>query len=430
MTAMKTELKDIGACARELAIELPADLVAAAIDSTAKRYGRSAKIEGFRPGKAPLRIVRARFRERILEDVGQALVAAAIDEAVAEHGIEPVAEPEIRGLAIDYGKPLTFTATLETLPDVDPGDYTAFTLRQPPAAVEDEAVEGTVHRLRQDRGRLEPITERAAGRGDVVTIDLERRLPDEPDADPERLQGVQVEIGNPANPPGFDDELEGSAAGDTRSFTVTHAPDDSVRRLAGRQAAYDVDVKEVNRLVLPALDDEFARAVGPFDDLNTLRAQVRTELEARAEREARAEARQDLLRQLAHRMTGDVPASLVARELERRAEQLVRRLAEENIDPRKAPIDWDQFREQQQPWAAEAVRAVLVLDEIARREAVEVTPEDVQQAIDRHARASGRTPQAARALIGQDDGIDRLETDLRREKAIALLMKRATIVSV
>ncbi|MYN68520.1 MAG: trigger factor [Acidobacteria bacterium] len=429
-TAMKSELKDVGACRKELAVEIPATTVDAAIERISRRYGRSVKVQGFRPGKVPARVVRARFHDQILRDVAQDLIPEAVDEAVAEHELQPVATPEIRDVEVDDGKPLTFTALIETVPEVDPGDYSAFTLRQTPVTVDAGTVEQAVERLRQGRAQLEPVTERPAERGDVLTIDLERRLPDQPDVAPEHLQGVRVEIGGDANPPGFDDELVGLEAGATRSFTVTHAENDAVRRLAGRQASYAIEVKNVQRPVPPDLDDEFARSIGKFDDLAALRAQVDADLRAQAEAEAHNEVRQDLLRQLANRVTVEVPEALIGRELDRRVEQVVRRLLEEQVDPRQARIDWDAFREQQRASATDAVRGTLVLDEIAGREAIEVTGADVDQEVERQAAMSGRTPQAVRALLEKDGGIGRLRAGLRREKAIALLMKRATIVSL
>ena len=429
-TAIKSDLRDIGACRKELTVEIPSATVDREIERISKRYGRSAKVQGFRPGKVPAGIVRTRFRDQILEDVAQKLIPGAVDDAVAEHDVEPVAAPEIRDVEVDDGKPLTFTALIETLPDIDPGDYTAFTLRQSPIQVDDEAVDRAIERLRQGRAHLEPVTERAAERGDILTIDLERRMPDEPGAAPERLQDVRVEIGSDANPPGFDDELVGLETGATRSFTVIHAENDAVRRLAGRRASYAIEVKDVQRPVLPDLGDEFARSIGKFEDLATLRGQVETDLRAQAELEGRNEVRQDLLRQLANRVTVEVPQALIARELDRRTEQVARRLLEEQVDPRQARIDWNAFREQQRASATDTVRGTLVLDEIADREAVEVTGDDVEREVERQAALSGRTPQAVRALIEKDDGIRRLTAGLRREKAIALLLKRATIVSV
>ena len=426
---MKTEIIDVSGCRKELAVEIPAETVDRAIDRLSNRYRRTAKLQGFRPGKAPARIVRARFRDRILHEVAEELVSKAVDEAIETRRIEPVATPDIRDVAVDEGKPLTFTARFETVPPIDPGDYTAFTLRQSPIAVDDAAIDGAIDRLRQEAAHLEPVEGRAAARGDVVTIDLERRLVDQPGSGaPERLESVRVEIGSEANPPGFDDELIGLEAGATRSFTITHAETDAVRRLAGRQASYAIEVTSLHRPLVPDRDDAFAQSVGEFGDLAALRARVEADLRARAAQEAQAEVREDLQRQLATRVTVEVPDALLAHELDRGVERVAHRLLEEQVDPRKAPVDWQAFRDQQRPGATAAVRSTLVLDEIAGREAIEVTGDDVNQEIARQATLGGRTEAAVRALIEKQGGVGRLRTGLRREKAIDFLMARATIV--
>lgn len=427
---MKSEVRDVGACRKELSVEIPAAAVDAEIDRLARRYGKSAKLPGFRPGKAPPRIVRARFRERILEDLARDLIPDAVDEALTEHAIEPVDAPRIRDVEVDEGRPLTFTALLETLPHIDPGDYSAFTLRGSPAALEPDAVERALERLRQARGRLDPVTGRGAERGDVLTIDCERRLAERPADAPERLRGVRVEVGADANPPRLDDELLGLEPGAERSFTLRHSADDEAGRLAGREVSYAVVVKTLQRPVFPDLDDDFARSLGKFDGLAGLRARVEADLRVEADAEARNEVRQDLLRQLAKRMTAEVPEALIAHEIDRRADQVRRSLAADGIDPRRTRIDWDAFRDAQREAAAEAVRGALVLDEIAGREAIEASGEEVDQEVERQARRAGRAPQAVRALIEKDGGLERLKAGLRRDKAVALLMERATIVSV
>lgn len=426
---MKTEIKDAGGCRKEMAVEVPADTVERAIDRLSNRYRRAAKLQGFRPGKAPARLVRARFRDQILREVAEDLVAKAVDEAIETRRIEPVATPEIREVVVDEGKPLTFTVRFETLPPIDPGDYAAFTLRQSATDVDEAAVDGAIDRLRQEAAQLEPVEGRGAERGDVATVDLERRLLSQPRAAaPERLQSVRIEIGSDANPPGFDDELIGLDIGARHSFTITHAETDAVRRLAGQQASYAVEVTGLHRPLVPDRDDAFARSVGDFDDLDALRTRVEADLRARAGQEAKAEVREDLLRQLANRVTVEVPDALIAQELDRRVERVARRLLEEQVDPRRAPVDWQAFREQQREGATAAVRSTLVLDEIADREAVEVTDDDVQQEIERQATLSGRTETAVRALLEKQGGVGRLRAGLRREKAIDFLMARATIV--
>lgn len=426
---MKTEVVDLGACRKQMMVEIPADRVDQAIDRLSNQYRRTAKLQGFRPGKAPARVIRNRFRDQILREVAEDLVRTAVDEAIDNDEIQPVGAPEIRDVEVDEGKPLTFTALFETLPSIDPGDYTAFTLRQSPVKVEDDAIDQAIERLRQSAGRLEPVDDRPAARGDIVTIDLDRRLADSAAGKgSEHLDGVRIEIGSDANPPGLDAELTGLTVGDTRSFTVTHAENDAVRRFAGREVAYDIKATALNQPVLPDVDDAFAQSVGDFANLAALRARVEEDLKAAAEQEARQEVRGDLLRQLANRVAVDVPTALVERELDRRIEQVAQRLAAEGVDPRQAPVDWRALREQQRAAATDAVRGTLMLDEIARRESIDVDDDDVNREIDRQAQLARRTPAAARALIEQQGGTGRLQAGLRREKTVDFLMSRATII--
>ena len=430
---MKTELLHVGGSRKELRVELPAEKVGRAIDRMSRRYGRSVKVSGFRPGKVPPAVVRKRFRDEILREVAEDLVSRAVDDALQEHDLAPVATPEIRDVEIDEGKPLTFTALLEIVPPVDPGSYDAFVLRQqPPAAVDDEAVDREIEQLRIRVARSETVEDRAAETGDTVALDLERRLRrgDGTESGPERHVDVTIEIGNPENPPGFDDHLRGVEAGATREFTLPMPPAEDAPDAPAAEAHYAVEVRGVHRRVLPELDDEFAKDLGDFDDLAALRGRIRSDLERQAQGEAMRGVRADLLRQLASRVTGDVPAALVAAEVERRVAHLVRQMLGQRIDPRRAKVDWDAFRDQQRDSATGVVRSALVLDEIARRESIDVSESDLEQEFGRQSAATGQSVPAVRAAIDKEDGRPQLVAGLRRENAIDFLMARATIVTV
>jgi trigger factor len=209
-----------------------------------------------------------------------------------------------------------------------------------------------------------------------------------------------------------------------------HFPGDyAVKEMANTDVTYKAQVKEIRRRVLPELDDEFAKDVGDFESLAALRDRVRTDMQADAEEHARQHLRNDLLKQLGQRITFELPPSLVDREIDRRLEEFARRLMDQNVDPRKAGIDWAQFREAQREGARDSVASVLVLDEIARRESLTVAPEDVDKEVERFAERSGRTPAAVRAQLEKDGGIARLTAGLRREKAVDLAMSRAKMTS-
>jgi trigger factor len=192
---------------------------------------------------------------------------------------------------------------------------------------------------------------------------------------------------------------------------------------------YRVTLKAIKQRVVPALDDEFAKDLGDIDSLAALRDRVRRDIEHEAARQADRDLRGDLLEQLAQRVPFPVPDALVEHELDRRVEELARRLYDQQVDPRKAGIDWNEVRTAQRDAATESVKATVVLDEIARREPVVVSDEELDQEIARFAERSGRPVPAVRAQMEKDNGAARLRGGMRREKTMDLLLANASITT-
>lgn len=423
---MKAEFTDVSDIRKRVAVEVPSAAVEREIERLAQRYRRSVRIPGFRPGKAPARLVRQRLRDQILEEAAQNLVPRIVGDLLRERDIQPVAAPDVQDVEIDEGRPLTFTATFETMPEVDAGDYHELTLRRTPVEVTDANIDEALEQLRQRAAREAPVEGRGVERGDVVTVDLERRVlrpassESGPPPAPERRSGARAEIGAADNPPGFDEHLAGLEVDGTARFTVTEP--------SGAEVEYDVRVTGIHERVLPELNDEFAQAVGTHESLEDLRAQAEADLRAHAGRETDRKLRDELLTQLAGRMAGDVPEALVNRELDRRLERLARELLAQRIDPGSTNIDWNALRESQRPAAVDTVKSALVLDAIAGREEIEATPAEVDKEIERLAERANRGAQAMRALLEKEDGIASLALGMRREKTIQHLLSHATIV--
>jgi len=432
---MKTEFADINETRKNVRVEIPTDIVNAEIDRVATDYSRKARIPGFRPGKAPARVIKHRFKDQILHDVAHDLIPRAVDDALREKGMEPVDTPDVRDVTIEEGQPLTFTASFDTVPPFDPGDLSAIALQRPAVAIDDAAVDGALQRLRDRAARHEPVEGRGVDDGDTVVLDLERyegrRFGSEAanlrPSTPDVHKDASIELGAKANPPGFDAQLLGLDVGATKSFDIHYPQDYPIGELANTDVSYTVTIKGIKRRVVPELDDEFAKDLGDFDTLDALKARVREDLEHEARHAAEREVRGDLMKQLAARVPFEVPASMVERELERRLEDFARRLIDQHIDPRQAGIDWSAFRESQRDVAREAVAAALALDEVTRREQLQVTEEEVEREVGRYAERTGRTPAAVRAALEKEGGLTRVAAGLRREKSIDFVMSRATI---
>jgi len=420
---MKTEIVDVNDTRKNLRVEIPQDVVDAEIDRITRDYSRKARIPGFRPGKAPSRVIKQRFKDQILHDVVHDLIPRAVDDALRERGVEAVDTPDIRDVTVDEGRPLTFTASFDTVPSFDPGDFTTITLTRTSSTVDEEAVEVAMQRLRERAARYDAVEGRGVDHGDTVTVDLTRIA----DGKPDTHENVSVELGAKANPPGFDEQLLGLEAGATKSFDIQYPADYTIAELAGTSVSYTVAVKSLKRRILPELDDEFAKDLGEFETLAALRARVREDLEHEARHAAERDMRADLMKQLAARVPFEVPPSLIDREIDRRLEEFAHRLMEQNIDPRQAGIDWNAFRESQRDVAREAVAGAIVLEEVARRETLEVTEEEIEREVSRYAERTGRTPAAVRARLVSEGGLSRVSAGLRREKSIDFLMARATL---
>jgi trigger factor len=427
---MKTEFIDVSETRKNLVVEIPSTVVDAEIEKVSKDYSRAARVPGFRPGKVPAKVVRQRFRDQILHDVAHGLIPRAVDEALRERGVEPVNTPDIRDVMVEEGQPMKFTATFETVPPIDPGDYSGITIRRRAVEVADAVVKDALSKLRERGARYEPIEGRGIELGDSVLMDLKRTAEGKPgeESHTDRHDNVTVEIGGPANPPGFDQQLTGLQTGDTKAFDVHYPPDYTIQELAGTTVEYDVNIKAIRKRIVPELDDEFAKDLGNFDSLDMLRTRVRGDLEHEAAHEAEREARADLLKQLASRVTFDVPSSLLDREIDRRVEEFVRRLIEQEIDPMRTNINWEEFRERQKEAASEAVRGALVLDEVARREKISATEEEVEAEVERYAERTGRTAAAVRARLEKEGGLARLYSGLRRERTMDFLLSKATVI--
>ena len=426
---MKSEITDVNETRRDLTIEVPSTVVDEAIGHAAAKLGKQARIPGFRPGKVPATVIRQRFKPQIMQDVAEHLVSKAVGDALVEKGVEPIGTPDIKDLVLEEGKPLTFKATFDVLPGFDPGDLSTIEATEPSRAVEDDVVNQSLERLRERNARYEAVESGAVAAGHTVVVALERRGTDK-DGKPgevEKHEQVNIELGAPSNPPGFDAEMIGMTPGSSKSFTITYPGDYAIAELAGGKVDYTVSLKEIKQRVVPVLDDELAKDLGDFASLEELRKRVREDLEHEAMHAAERQLRQDVMKQLASRLPFAVPASLVDREIDRRLEDFARRLMEQRIDPRQANIDWNAFRDGQRAPATESVGSAIVLDEIAKRETIAVSDEEIDAELQRYADQTGHTLASIKARLQKDGELGRIAAGLRREKAVTHVLAKAKI---
>ena len=420
---MKVEVEEIEPCKRRLVVEAPEAEVAAAWEAAFGRVQRQARLPGFRKGKVPRSLVRAHFAEEVRRAVAEQLVPDAYRRALDEVHLDPVEEPEVRDLHLEEGRPLRFVAEVEIKPTIVLGEYRGLKVVHTSGQVGDADVEAALHHLAERQATL-TTTAHPARLGDHVIVDYTL----EPEgAEPRSEQGYAFEVGGGRVLPEMDEAVLGLEAGAERSVTVRFPDQHSREELRGRTGQLALRIVEVKEKELPALDDDFARALGGHQTLAEVRETLRGSLEAERERQDRRALEEKLVDALLSSHDFTVPDSLVLREIAHRIGHARERLKSQGVDPDTLPWDYNQLTAELRPDAERSVRRALLLDAVAEKEDVAVDEGAVDTEIAGLAAESGRAPQAIRALLQRSGDLDGLRHRLRERKVLSFLVEHADI---
>jgi trigger factor len=421
---MKIEITDVSPVRKKMAVEAAPDEVAHERDVVLRRYARQVRIPGFRPGKAPLEVIRARFGREVDEDLKERLVARLYGEAIREKGLHPLGDPVLEDVSLEEGEPFRFRTTFEVLPEFTPKSHHGIEVRKPAVRVTDQDVGSALEEVRQAHTRFVTEEGRAAATGDVLVVDLEGR----PEGgEPFHRERVLMEVGASTNLPEFNDNLEGATAGSTREFTVRYPEKYEAENLAGRTVAYTVVIHEVKRREVPELDDEFAKDIGDFQSLDALRGKIREDLTARKRAEAEQAVRQATLDKVLLENPIALPDVLVQEEIRHRLEDIARMMVQQGVDPRNADVDWKALREKQENGARRTVHARLVLDAIARTEGLAVDDAALEERLRADAEKIGEAYVKLRARLEKQGALEALRNQILREKSLDFLTSVANI---
>jgi trigger factor len=423
---MKIDLTDHSPVKKSLAVELDADVVAKETAAVLKSYAAKAQIPGFRKGKAPVSVIRSRFGEEVREEVRERLVSRHFHEAVRERGLTPLGNPVLEEISDDEGGPMTFKASFEILPSIEVKGHEGIEVRRPSTRVSKADIDGALEELRESQAKLVAEEGREAVTGDVLIADIEG-TPEEGESF--KRERMMIEVGSADNMPGFNENLLGAKAGATLEFSVDFPKEHPVEAQAGKAVQYTIKVHEVKRRELPELDDEFAKDLGDFENLEALRTRIEEDLGARKEREADMAVRQSLLDKLLLENPMVLPNTLVEEEIRQRLEEMVRRMMMQGMDPEQMRLDWKELRKQQEEPARKSVHARLILDALAAEEKIEVGQEELEQRLRRDAEAIGEKFEKFRAQLEKRAGLEVLKNQMIREKSLDLLTSVANIQS-
>ncbi len=414
-------------CKRELTIEIPADIVERETGKVIKGFARMARVPGFRPGHAPDSMVRRRYHEEIKSEVVQTLVPRFFDTALKEHKWSVVGSPKFQEVNFEDRQPMTVKATFEIYPDFELGQYKGLEAEQDASSVSDAEVAEALEKLRESMGTFELAGDRASESGDYVSVSYSGSDATSPAGDPLEQREGMVHLGGKATQPAFTENLLGVKSGDIREFDVSYPEDNPRERLRGKTVHYRVEVQGVKQKVMPPLDDELAKSAGEFGTLDELRNKIRQDLTGRHEAKSKQAVERQLLDKLLEVHSFPVPERMVETQVQHKLEGLIAQFVRQGIDPRTEALDWRKLREEMTPEAEKDVRGSLILQKIADTEKIDVSDEEVDEAIRELAQESRETPAALKTRLTRDGDLDRLRLTRRTHKALDFIYANASI---
>jgi trigger factor len=409
-------------CKHALEITVPVADVEQETERAAVQIQGKARLPGFRPGKAPLSIVKTRFASDVRQEVLDALVPRFLQAAVEKDNLQLVGRPAITDLHFHSGEPLRFKAEFEVAPTLELGEYRGLTVTYNEPDVSDADVDARVEQIRDQKAQYVNEEPRALADGDYAVVSLESLGGV---AEKVSQDELMLKIGDEATMKEFSENLRGASPEDVRDFEVTYPEDYDRPALAGKNVKFRAVVKAVRRKELPDLNDEFAKDLGDFKTLEELRETIRKSIHQERQHRAQEEAKQQLIDKLVDAHEFPIPEAYVDRQIQINVENQLRSLAAQGVDPNQIKLDWEKVRESQKGRAVRDVKASLILDKIGERESIGPTQEEIDREVQKIARQQREAVAVTRAKLQKEGGIPRIAGHIRTDKTLSFLFEHA-----
>ncbi|WP_213422816.1 trigger factor [Bhargavaea massiliensis] len=412
-----------------LTFEVPAETFNKGLDQAFKKVVKQVNVPGFRKGKVPRKIFEQMFGvESLYQDAIDAVLPEAYTNAIDEAGISPVAQPEIDVEEIENGQPVIFKANVTVKPEVKLGEYKGLEVERQDTAVTDEEIEEQLNDRRQGNAEFVIKEDEPAAEGDTVVLDFEGFTDGEP-FEGGKAEGYELELGSGSFIPGFEEQLVGVKAGESKDVEVSFPEEYHAAELAGKPATFKVTVHEVKARELPELDDEFAKEVdSEVESLDELRNKLKEQTAREKKDASEAALRDELVEQAAKNADIDIPEVMVESEVDRMVQEFGQRLQQQGMTLdlyyQFSGQDEAALRAQMKEDAETRVRVSLVLEAIAEAEGVTVSEEDIQEELQTMSGQFNMDTEQIKQILG---GTEMLENDIRLKKTIEFLVENAKI---
>lgn len=412
---------------REFTITIAATDIEARVENRLKEVGAKANIPGFRPGKVPMKILKQRFSGAVMGEVLEAAVGESSQNVLGEHDLKPAMQPKIEVTSFDEGADLVFSMGVEVMPEIEPMDFSTLSLTRLKPVISDKEVDQALEGIAKDMRSTEAVkSDRKAKSGDVVIIDFKGSVDGEA-FEGGAGEGHRLELGGGQFIPGFEDQLIGKKAGDHIDVKVTFPEEYGAGHLAGKDAVFETDIKEIHEYVDAVIDDAFAKNLGA-ESLDEIKDQIRGRLEQDYGDLTRARLKRQLLDALYDGHDFDVPPGMVENEFEEIWKQFERARDAGQIDEEDKEKDEDVLRGEYREIAHRRVQLGLLLSHVGEQANIQVTQEELNRAAIREAqRYPGQERQMFERLMETPEALASLRAPLFEDKTVDYILEFADV---
>jgi len=421
---MQVSVEELSTLERRVRVEIPEDRIASQVEDRLKNLSRTTKIDGFRPGKVPLKLVQKRYGDQVRAEVVGETLRSSFYEALTEKQLNPAGQPKIEPEETEAGQGLTYTATFEVYPEVTPVPVDQLHIERPVCEVGDADVDQMIETLRKQQQELEPV-ERAAGDGDTVQVDFVGRIDGEVFEGGEG-QDMQVEIGANRLLPGFEEGLKGAVAGDNRTIDVTFPDDYGNTELAGKPATFDVTVKQVLEPRLPELDTAFFEKFGVTNgNIDDFKAEVKRNMQREAEQTLRNQTKEAVMDAIYNANSVEIPETMVDQEKERLAEQYKNNLRQYGLGDEQLDslVDKEAYADEARKRAA----LQLLVRELIQANDFKAETSEIRALIEKNASGYENPEEIVNWYFADKSRLSEVEALVLEDKLIDWILEQATV---
>ncbi|MDY3006898.1 trigger factor [Anaerococcus sp. AGMB00486] len=428
-----TELKSHENNIAKFDLTVSADDFAKAVDNVYRKNRSKYRIDGFRKGKVPKKIIEKMYGPEVFYDEAiQQVFPEPYNKAIDELELEVIDQPSVDFDDIEKGKDVVFKIEVETKPHPELGDYSELEVEEIPTEVTDSDVEHELSHQQDENARIIPIEDGEAKEGDTVNIDFDGFL------DGERFEGGKAEgydlvLGSKSFVDDFEKQVEGHKVGDKFEVNVTFPEDYQAKEFQGKNAKFEVEINSISRKELPEIDDEFAKDISEFETLDELKEDIRKNLKDRKEKAVKTQIQNEAIRTLVEKSDVKAPEALIKQEIDLEMQNLDQRLQQMGISLQQyiemTKMDLDAIRGQYRAIAEDKVKSNLVMDEVAIKEGIEVTDEEVEEEIKDAAKQYGVDDyEKFKEIFEKNISRATVEENIKRRKAVEILEKNVKLV--